>query len=124
MGLFEQGKKEVQESMDKALLQAMDLTGLEKVFQAHAKEIGKHAKELAPQVVNLWNELSQTLPRLSSEKDEAVRKALERKVGSLKRAHASLLKSVEIKAANAAAASIDEVWALVNRVTRAILALI
>lgn len=88
-------------------VQGIDLTNLQKRFDAHLEQIKQAKDELVPKIKDVWIRTAECLVKLQTEKDPDKQLILQRQFGSLKRAHINYLKAAEEKIAWEAA---EQIW--------------
>lgn len=95
MGDLQKLEKDLKAAVGKNL----SLKALEKELAAHLKDLDKHKDTIVPKIKKTFATMTGVLIDLEAERDPIKRTRLQRRLGSLKRAHFSYLKSVEVKAA-------------------------
>lgn len=117
MDPFEQLGKSVADAFNKNF----SLTQLKKDFEAHIEEIGKVKQEVVPKLKDLLEKLVNAFVELGTEQDDENRALIQRKIGSLKRAHLSYIEALAMKAKWETAKAI---WETVEKARDIVLAVI
>lgn len=113
--------KELEETMKKAVAENFSFDSLDKVLQVHLDEMMNHRDAVVPKIKDVWKRLAALFIDLSVETDPDKRVLIQRRMGSLKRAHYNYMKSIEIKAAWETA---EVAWDAVKRLKNFVLAVI
>lgn len=112
---------QLETSLKDAVNNSLDLKGLQEKFEAHIADLEQHKEEIVPKIKEVYARMIDTLINLETEQDRDRRTLLQRRLGSLKRAHLSYLKSLEVAAAWKAANSL---WDTVQHVKDFMISLI
>lgn len=113
--------KELEGKLRTAVDENFSIEAIEKKFKDHIARLEKHHEEVAPKVKSVWERLVLALIELEAETDEHKRTRIQRRIGSLKRAHFNYLDSYKVAAETQAA---ESAWDSLERAKNFIVALI
>lgn len=111
----------LEENVKKLVEDNFSLKAIENKFEEHLKAIEEHKDEIVPKIKDIYSKMVEHFVELETETDLEKRTLIQRRLGSLKRAHLSYLKSMEQKALWQAA---NNIWDGIQTAKNFILALI